>query len=127
MYFKQTRKSDKKHREYLSKVQKASTFINRIKYAKDLSELYIIFRDMTKEMDISFILNPYGYGMFRASCIENCLSTDIFLSDIDGIWTHTLNYWMKSDDKECVSYITYQFKYTLLQIINTYIKNEKDK
>lgn len=76
-------------------------------------------------MDISFILSPYG--IFRAKSLDDCRMSDIYLGNIYGLWTMPLNYWVKSTDKEAVDIVTPQFKETLIDTLNTYIKYEKSK
>ena len=65
--------------------------------------------------------------MFRANYIEQCSTTDIFLGDINGLWTLTLNRWMQTDDTEAVKIVTNQFKNELINILNKYINYEKNK
>ena len=106
-------------------ISKAKSYLSRIENANSLDELYCIFREMINYIDVSFILNPYG--MFRANSLEECRTTDIFLGDINGLWTFTLNRWMQTDDIEAVKEVTHQFKSTLINILNTYINHEKSK
>ena len=106
-------------------ISKAKSYLSRIENANSLDELYCIFREMINYIDVSFILNPYG--MFRAKSLEECRTTDIFLGDINGLWTLTLNRWMQTDDIEAVKIVTNQFKETLINTINTYINYEKSK
>ena len=106
-------------------ISKAISYLSRIENANSLDELYCIFREMINYIDVSFILNPYG--MFRANSLEECRTTDIFLGDINGLWTLTLNRWMQTDDTEAVKIITNQFKNELINILNKYINYEKNK
>ena len=106
-------------------VSKAISYLSRIENANSLDELYCIFREMINYIDVSFILNPYG--MFRAKSLEECRTTDIFLGDINGLWTLTLNRWMQTDDIEAVKIVTNQFKNTLINTLNIYINHEKNK
>lgn len=106
----------------------AKHFITRVENTNSLDELYCIFREITKSLDVSFILNPYG--IFRAKSLESCQSTDIYLGDINGLWTLTLNKWMQTDDIEAVKEVTYQFKNALINTLSTYIyikQHEKSK
>lgn len=106
-------------------INKAKSYLSRIENANSLDELYCIFREMINSIDVSFILNPYG--MFRANSLEECRTTDIFLGDINGLWTFTLNRWMQTDDTEAVKIVTNQFKSELINTLNTYINHEKSK
>ena len=106
-------------------ISKAREYLSRIENENSLDELYCIFREMINYIDVSFILNPYG--MFRANSLEECRTTDIFLGDINGLWTLTLNRWMQTDDTVAVKIVTNQFKETLINTVNTYINYEKSK
>ncbi len=103
----------------------ARHFITRVENTNSLDELYCIFREITKSLDVSFILDPYG--MFRANSLENCRTADIYLGDINGLWTFTLNEWMETKDIEAKKIVTNQFRETLIDTLNTYIKHEKGK
>ena len=106
-------------------ISKAKSYLSRIENANSLDEVYCIFREMINYIDVSFILNPYG--MFRANSLEECRTTDIFLGDINGLWTLTLNRWMQTDDTEAVKIVTNQFKNALINTLITYINYEKSK
>lgn len=103
----------------------AQYYLSKIENTNSLEELYCIFREITETLDVSFILSPYG--MFRANSLENCRTTDIYLGDIYGLWTFTLNEWMETKDIEAKKIVTNQFRKTLINTLNTYIKNEKGK
>lgn len=103
----------------------AQYYLSKIENANSLEELYCIFREITKSLDVSFILNPYG--MFRAKSLENCRTTDIYLGNINGLWTFTLNEWMETKDIEARKIVTNQFREALINTLNTYIKHEKSK
>lgn len=107
-------------------ISQAYSYLHKITYESlSLEGLYCVFRDIIRDLDISFILNPYG--IFRANSLDDCRMSDIYLGNIYGLWTNPLNYWIKSSDKEAVGIVTIQFKEALINTLNTYIKNEKSK
>lgn len=107
-------------------ISQAYSYLHKITYdSLSLEGLYCVFREIIRDLDISFILNPYG--IFRAKSLDDCRMSDIYLGNIYGIWTMPLNYWVKSTDKEAVDIVTTQFKETLIDTLNTYIKHEKGK
>lgn len=107
-------------------ISQAYSYLHKITYESlSLEGLYCVFREIIHDLDISFILSPYG--IFRAKSLDDCRMSDIYLGNIYGLWTMPLNYWVKSTDKEAVDIVTTQFKETLIDTLNTYIKNEKSK
>lgn len=107
-------------------ISQAYSYLHKITYESlSLEGLYCVFREIIRDLDISFILSPYG--IFRAKSLDDCRMSDIYLGNIYGLWTMPLNYWVKSTDKEAVDIVTPQFKETLIDTLNTYIKYEKSK
>ena len=114
-------KSDSK-----ANIEKANEYLHKITYEKlSLEGLYCIFREIILDLDISFVLNPYGF--FRAKSLDSCRMSDIYLGNICGLWTKSLDYWVNSSDIEAVNTVTNQFKNILIDTLNTYIKHEKGK
>lgn len=107
-------------------IDKAYSYLHKITYeCLSLEGLYCVFREIIRDLDISFILSPYG--IFRAKTLDDCRISDIYLGNIYGLWTNPLNYWVKTSDKEAATLVTEQFKEVLINTLNTYIKNEKGK
>lgn len=107
-------------------IDKAYFYLHKITYeCLSLEGLYCVFREIIRDLDISFILSPYG--IFRAKTLDDCRMSDIYLGNIYGLWTNPLNYWIKTSDKEAATLVTEQFKRALINTLNTYIKNEKGK
>lgn len=109
-------------------IEKAYKYLHKITYEKlSLEDLYCIFREITQDLDISFILNPYG--IFRAKSLDDCRMSNIYLDNICGLWTHSLNTWINTSSisKVDLGIITSQFKNILIDTLNTYIKHEKGK
>lgn len=109
-------------------IEKAHEYLHKITYEKlSLEGLYCIFREIIQDLDISFVLNPYGF--FRAKSLDSCRMSDIYLGNICGLWTHSLNTWINtpSISKVDLDIVTNQFKNILIDTLNTYIKHEKGK
>lgn len=106
--------------------EKAQAYLHKLTYEElSLEDLYCIFREIIQDLDISFILSPYG--IFRAKSLDACRMSDIFLGDIYGLWTKSLDYWINCSDVEAVNIVTNQFRNTLISILNFYIQHEKSK
>ena len=107
-------------------ISQAYSYLHKITYeCLSLEGLYCVFREIIRDLDISFILSPYG--IFRAKTLDDCRMSDIYLGNIYGLWTNPLNYWIKTSDKEAATLVTEQFKGALINTLNTYIKYEKGK
>ena len=107
-------------------IDKAYSYLHKITYeCLSLESLYCVFREIIRDLDISFILSPYG--IFRAKTLDDCRMSDIYLGNIYGLWINPLNYWIKTSDKEAATLVTEQFKEALINTLNTYIKYEKGK
>ena len=107
-------------------ISQAYSYLYKITYeCLSLEGLYCVFREIIQDLDVSFILSPYG--IFRAKTLDDCRMSDIYLGNIYGLWTNPLNYWIKTSDKEAATLVTEQFKEALIDTLNTYIKNEKGK
>lgn len=116
----------KNRRTETTKLPKAYSYLHKITYeCLSLEGLYCVFREIIRDLDVSFILSPYG--IFRAKTLDDCRMSDIYLGNIYGLWTNPLNYWIKTSDKEAATLVTEQFKEALINTLNTYIKNEKGK
>ena len=107
-------------------IEKAYEYLHKITYEElSLEGLYCIFKEIAQNLDISFILNPYG--IFRAKSLDSCRMSDIYLGNIYGLWTYPLNTWINISSKEDLDIVTNQFKNILIDTLNTYIKHEKGK
>ena len=109
-------------------IEKAYEYLHKITYEElSLEGLYCIFKEIAQNLDISFILNPYG--IFRAKSLDGCRMSDIYLGNIYGLWTYPLNTWINTSSisKVDLDIVTNQFKNILIDTLNTYIKHEKGK
>lgn len=105
--------------------EKAQAYLHKLTYEElSLEGLYCIFREIIQDLDISFILSPYG--IFRAKSLDACRMSDIYLED-NSLWTKSLDYWVNSSDKEAVTIVTNQFRNILISTLNFYIQYEKSK
>ena len=121
-YKRKSKRSETKKRH----ISQAYSYLHKITYeCLSLEGLYCVFREIIRDLDVSFILSPYG--IFRAKTLDDCRMSDIYLGNIYGLWTNPLNYWIKTSDKEAATLVTEQFKEVLIDTLNTYIKNEKGK
>lgn len=107
-------------------IEKAYEYLHKITYGElSLEGLYCIFKEIAQNLDISFVLNPYG--TFRAKSLDSCRMSDIYLGNIYGLWTYPLNTWINTSSKVDLDIVTNQFKNILIDTLNTYIKHEKGK
>lgn len=106
--------------------EKAQAYLHKLTYEElSLEGLYCIFREIIQNLDLSFILS--SYGTFRAKSLDSCRMSDIYLGDIYGLWTKSLDYWVNCSDVEAVNIVTNQFRNILISTLNFYIQHEKSK
>ena len=65
---------------------------------------------------------PDEYGMFRTSNIATMSMDEVFLGDIYGLWTHSLTYWLSSENDEAVSIVTNQYYQQVLSGIKAEVE-----
>lgn len=77
-------------------------------------------------------LCPNKYGIFRTESLSTISPDNIFLGDINGLWTDTLTEWMKSNEPEDVRIIQNQYYnilnrgiYYIIEDIKNDINNTK--
>ena len=71
----------KNRRTETTKLPKAYSYLHKITYeCLSLEGLYCVFREIIRDLDISFILSPYG--IFRAKTLDDCRMSDIYLGNI---------------------------------------------
>lgn len=73
----------------------------------------------------SIAICPDKYGMFRTSNIATMSMDEVFLDD--GLWTHTLTFWLSYQDEDAVSKITNQYYQQVLSGIKAEIEELKKK
>lgn len=70
---------------------------------------------------------PDKYGMFRTKEIATMDPGEVFLGDIEGLWTHSLSYWLTCCDEDAVAVVTNQYYQQVLSGIKAEIKELDDK
>lgn len=67
------------------------------------------------------------YGMFRTKEIATMDPSEVFLGDIEGLWTHSLSYWLTCCDEDAVSIVTKQYYRQVLSGIKAEITELEHK
>lgn len=70
---------------------------------------------------------PDKYGMFRTKEIATMDPSEVFLGDIEGLWTHSLSYWLTCCDEDAVSIVTKQYYRRVLSGIKAEITELEHK
>lgn len=78
------------------------------------------------------MLCPNKYGVFRTESLSDLSPDNIFLGDINGLWTDTLTEWNKSNEPENLRIIQNQYYnilnrgiYYIIEDIKKDINNNK--
>ena len=70
---------------------------------------------------------PDKYGMFRTKDISTMDPSEVFLGDIEGLWTHSLSYWLTCCDEAAVAIVTKQYYKQVLSGIKAEITELEHK
>ena len=70
---------------------------------------------------------PDKYGMFRTKEIATMDPSEVFLGDIEGLWTHSLSYWLTCNDEDAVAIVTKQYYRQVLSGIKAEITELEHK
>ena len=71
-------------------------------------------------------LGPCEFGMFRTKSIPDMTPNEVYLGNINGLWTFTLNEWQKKKDSEDYNIIVFQYKNHLLSNVAHIMRVAKD-
>lgn len=71
-------------------------------------------------------LGPCEFGMFRTKSIPNMTPDEVYLGNINGLWTFTLNEWQNRKDSEDYNIIVSQYKNHLLSNVAHIMRVAKD-
>ena len=99
--------------ELLAELTLAKKFDETLHYKQTLYQLY----NFNKKLINAFyarcnkapMLCPNKYGIFRCESLSTISPDNIFLGDINGLWTDTLTEWMKSNEPEDLRIIQNQY------------------
>lgn len=127
--------SAKQHQEKKAKVLECehqiislTKFKNELESHNTLEDIFKIHRQLgTLKLAWNRAICPNSYGMFRTSDIANMTMDEVFLGDIAGLWTHTLNYWLSCKDEDAISIITDQYYQQVKSGIDAEITELEDK
>lgn len=125
----------KKNQEKKNEINKLEYQIRQLNKFKDelmshhtLEDTFKIHKQLgTMHLAWSITICPDKYGMFRTSNIATMSTDEVFLGDIYGLWTHSLTYWLSSENDEAVSIVTNQYYQQVLSGIKAEIEELKKK
>ena len=125
----------KKHNNKKSEVYKLQHQIQKLnKYRQELlahhtlEDVYRIHTSLGRDnLAWNRAICPDKFGMFRTSSIETMQTHEVYLGDIDGIWTNTLYHWMRCADKDAVAKINNQYYGQVLSGIDAEIYELENK
>lgn len=109
---RQTRRKINLLKEFRSDLIMNHTLEHTFSVHKQLGEL---------ELAWNKAICPNLYGMFRTKNIATMDITEVYLGNINGIWTKSLFYWYNCEDQNTVSTITNQYYMQVLSGIDAEI------
>lgn len=89
-------------------------FIIRLNHATTLQELFTLHIQLWASGIQNKNLGPCSYGMFRTQDILKMTPDEVFLGNIDGLFTKSLSYWSQTDNNSVKEIVTQQYKRLLL-------------
>ena len=122
--------------ELLAELTLAIKFDETLYYKQTLYQLYNFNKKLINAFYVRCnkapMLYPNKYGIFRCESLSIISPDNIFLGDINGLWTDTLTEWMKSNEPEDVRIIQNQYYnilnrgiYFIIEDIKKDINNNK--
>ena len=118
----QKNQEDKKH-VIEHQILQLTKFKGELMSHHTLEDTFKIHRQLG-EMHLAWspAICPDEYGMFRTSNIATMSMDEVFLGDIYGLWTHSLTYWLSSENDEAVSIVTNQYYQQVLSGIKAEVE-----
>ena len=99
--------------ELLAELTLAKKFDEELTLIQTLDKLYYFNKKLINAFytrcNKAPMLCPNKYGIFRCESLSTISPNDIFLGDINGLWTDTLKEWIKSNESEDVRIIQNQY------------------
>lgn len=85
-------------------------FKNELKSHHSLEDILRIHRQLdAMHLAWNQAICPDKYGMFRTKQIATMDPSEVFLGDIEGLWIHSLSYWLTCCDEDAVAIVTKQY------------------
>ena len=99
-FYKETLEEEKnKYSKFKKLIGLYPELHERIVNAKELQELLDLHKKAFADGFRNQNLDVCEYGMFRAKSISSMEPKDVFLGNINGLWTHEMSYWEKSKEE----------------------------
>lgn len=103
-------------------------FKNELKSHHSLEDTLKIHRQLdAMHLAWNQAICPDKYGMFRTKEIATMDPSEVFLGDIEGLWTHSLSYWLTCNDEDAVAIVTKQYYRQVLSGIKAEITELEHK
>jgi hypothetical protein len=89
-------------REEARLYHKIEYFLNEVKQAKTLNDLFILHIQIWANNIRNMNLGPDMYGMFRTDDILRMKKSEVFLGNINGLWTLPITKWEEAGEETCI-------------------------
>ena len=91
-------RKEKEKQEAKKKKELVSYFINQLKSAETLNDIFILHIKIWANGIQHPNFGPNEYGMFRTKDILTMNKNEVFLGNVHGLFTHPLTTWEETDD-----------------------------
>lgn len=120
IYRKETKEATEKEEKETKRIQDLIPyFIHQVELAETLDDVFLIHIRIWGSGIHHENFGPDKYGIFRTDDIMTMSKTQVFLGNINGLWTETLPFWKGSDNEQIV---LNQYKRILISGLNALLK-----
>lgn len=118
-FAKEVKKTQKEAKELIRKINMVSDFLQALYNTDNLYRILCLHRRLWREGFQNANIGPCMYGMFRTSDISKMTSDEVYLGNINGLFTHTLEWWENNvDTEETYDILVKQYRRILTSNIN---------
>ena len=103
---------NKRDKEITLKVEAAFKALTSLNNCADLLDLLSLHKSLGNVLNLNSNRNlgPCEYGMFRTKDISTMSGNEVYLGNIYGLNTLSLNTWLKSGNSEDISIVFHQYR-----------------
>lgn len=112
---KVTKELKSEYMEVSNQLTSIQFYHNSLRQVRKLNfdDLIAIHKGLDKDGVLPPNLDPDRYGMFRTSSIQEMKKSEVYLGNISGLWTKTIEYWESCNDKESIEIVWNQYYHML--------------
>jgi hypothetical protein len=91
-----------KNNDKINRILLISSYIERLYQAKNLHSILTLHKKLWSDGIQNANIGPCDYGMFRTKDIIDMTEDEVFLGNINGLWTKPMRFWLDRDEEPIV-------------------------